>query len=72
MVRLHDEFRHIHTTRINVYQALKRIIFEAYDNFYSSQLENYVLQYANRSALKMLIHLKTIYGFINPTQLADN
>jgi hypothetical protein len=45
---------------------------EAYDNRYTSQLEDYLLQYANRSALKILMHLKTTYGFINPTQLADN
>jgi hypothetical protein len=39
---------------------------------YTSQLEDYILQYANRSALGVLIHLKQTYGFINPTQLAEN
>jgi hypothetical protein len=36
---LRDEFRRIHTNRINVDQALNRIILEAYDNMYTSQLE---------------------------------
>jgi hypothetical protein len=39
---------------------------------FTSQLEDYLLQYANRSSLEILMHLKQTYGFINPTQLADN
>jgi hypothetical protein len=39
---------------------------------YTSQLEDYILQYANRAALEVLINLKQTYGFINPTQLAEN
>jgi hypothetical protein len=69
---MHSECRRIYTNRINVYQALKKLILEAYDNMYTSQLEDYVLQYANRSALEILMHLKQTYGFINPTQLAEN
>jgi hypothetical protein len=72
MAHLHDEFERIHTNCINVDQALKRIILEAYDNLYTSQFEDYLLQYANRSALKIAMHLKQTYGFINPTQLAEN
>jgi hypothetical protein len=72
IVRLHDEFRCVHTTRVNVDQALKRIILEAYNNMYTSQLEYYLLQYAHRSALEILVHLKTTFGFINPTQLTEN
>jgi hypothetical protein len=48
------------------------MILEAYDNMYTSQLEDYILQYANRSALESLMHLKQTYGFINPTQLTEN
>jgi hypothetical protein len=70
--RMHTECRHIYTNRINVYQALKKLILEAYDNMYTYQLEDYLLQYANRSALEILMHLKQTYGFINPTQLAEN
>jgi hypothetical protein len=69
---MHDEFRRIYTNIINVDQALKIIILEAYKNMYTSQLEDYLLQYANRSALEILMHLMQTYGFINPTQLADN
>jgi hypothetical protein len=53
-------------------QALKHIILEAFDNMYTSQLEDYSLQYSNRSALEMLMHFKQTYDFINPTQLAEN
>jgi hypothetical protein len=70
--RMHAEFRRIYTNRINVDQALKKIILEAYDNMYTSQLEDYLLQYANRSVLEILVHLKQTYGFINPTQMDEN
>jgi hypothetical protein len=39
---------------------------------YTSQLEEYLLQYANCSAYKIWVHLESTYGLINPTQLADN
>jgi hypothetical protein len=44
---VYAECRRIYTNRINVDQALKKIILEAYDNMYTSQLEDYLLQYAN-------------------------
>jgi hypothetical protein len=69
---MHPECRRININHINVNQALKKLILEAYDNMYSSQLEDYLLQYANRSALEILMHLKHIYGLINTTQLAEN
>jgi hypothetical protein len=37
-----------------------------------SMLEDYLLQYANRSILEILMPLKTTYDFRNPTQFADN
>jgi hypothetical protein len=39
---------------------------------YTYQLEDYMLQYANRSALDILMHLEQTYGFISPTQFAKN
>jgi hypothetical protein len=51
LARMHAECRRIYTDRINVDQTLKKLILEAYDNMYTSQLEDYLLQYANRSAL---------------------
>jgi hypothetical protein len=72
LARMHAEWRRIYTNRIHVYQALKKLILEAYANMYTSQLEDYLLQYANRSALVILMNLKQTYGFINPTQLAEN
>jgi hypothetical protein len=47
IVRIHDEFRPIHMTHVNVEQAIKCIILEALNNMYTSQLEDYILQYAN-------------------------
>jgi hypothetical protein len=72
LAHMHDECRRIYTNIINVDQALKKLILEAYDSMYTSQLEGYLLQYANFSALEILMHLKQTYGFINPTHLADN
>jgi hypothetical protein len=72
IARMHDEFRRIYTNIINVDQALKRIMLEAYNNMYTSQLEYYLLRYANRPALEVIMHFKQTYGFINPTQLAEN
>jgi hypothetical protein len=72
LTRLSDEFWRIHTNPINMDLSLKRIVLEAYGNVYTSQLEDYLLQYANCSALYILMHFKKTYGFINPTQLADN
>jgi hypothetical protein len=68
---MHNELCRIYTNIINVDQALKRIILESYDTMYTSQLEDYLLQYANLSSLEILMHLKQTYGFINPTQLAE-
>jgi hypothetical protein len=69
---MHDECRRTYTNIINVDQELKQIMLEAYGNMYASQLEDYLLQYANHSALEILMFLKQTYGFINPTQLAEN
>jgi hypothetical protein len=62
LARMHAECRRIYTNRINVDQALKEIILEAYYNMYTSQLEDYLLQYANRSALDSVVHLKQTYS----------
>jgi hypothetical protein len=72
IAHMHDEFCQIYTNRINVDQAMKIIMLEAYNNMYTSQPDDYLLQYANRSALEVLMHLNQTYGFINPTQLAEN
>jgi hypothetical protein len=48
LARMHAEYRRIYTNTINVDQELKNLILVAYNNMYTSQLENYLLQYANR------------------------
>jgi hypothetical protein len=50
-------------------QALKHIILEACDNMYTSQLEGYPPTTCQSPGTQM--HLKQIYAFINPTQLAE-
>jgi hypothetical protein len=72
IARMHNEFCRIYTNRINVDQALKQLILEACNNMYTSQLEDYRIQYANCSAIDILMQLKHTYGFINPTQLSEN
>jgi hypothetical protein len=72
LARMHAEYRRIYTNIINVDQALKRLILEAYDNMYTSQIEDNLLYYSNRSALEILMHLRQTYDFINPTHLAEN
>jgi hypothetical protein len=72
LARMYAECRRNYTNRINVDQALKKLILEAYENMYTSQLEDYLLQYSNRSDLEILMHLKQTYVLINPTQLAEN
>jgi hypothetical protein len=47
-------------------------MLETYENMYTFQLEDHILQYANLSALEVLMNLKQTYGFINSTQLAEN
>jgi hypothetical protein len=72
IAQMYAECLRIYTNRINVDQAIKKKILEAYDNMYTSQLKDYLLQYANRSALEILMHLKQTYGFIYPKQLAEH
>jgi hypothetical protein len=72
LARLDDELRCICTSHVNVDQALNHVILEAYDNMFTAWLEYYMLQYANMSALEILVHLLNTYTFINPTQLADS
>jgi hypothetical protein len=72
LARMHAECRRIYTNRINIDQSLTKLILEAYNNIYASQLEDDLLQYADRSALEILMHLKQTYGFINPTQLDES
>jgi hypothetical protein len=72
IARMHAECRWIYTNHINVDQSLKKLILEAYDSMYTSQLEDCLLQYEKRSALEILMHLKQTHGFINPTQLPEN
>jgi GH35 family endo-1,4-beta-xylanase len=67
LARMHAKCCRIYTNRINVYQALKKLILEEYDNMFTSQLEDYMLQYANRSALDIHTHaLETNIWFHQP------
>jgi hypothetical protein len=72
LARLHDEFKHIYPNHVNVEKTLKRIILEAYDNMYTSQLEDYLLKNVSWSPLEILVPLSFTYAFISHTKLADN
>jgi hypothetical protein len=69
---LNNDLKHIFTNRVNVDQALKCLLLDAYDNMYTSELEDYLLQYTHRSAPEILGHLRTTYDSITPIHLADN
>jgi hypothetical protein len=43
IARMHAECRHIYKNCINIDQALTKLILEAYDNMYTSHLEDYLL-----------------------------
>jgi hypothetical protein len=43
LASMHADCRRIYTNRINVDQTLKKLILEAYNNMYTSQLEDYLL-----------------------------
>jgi hypothetical protein len=72
ITRMHDECWRIYTHRIHVDPTLKRIMLEANYNMYTSQLEDNLLKYKNRTDLEVLMNLNQTYGFINPSQLAYN
>jgi hypothetical protein len=70
--RLHREATQVYRTYHNVYQAIKKLILENFDDAYLNALSNEVVGYANRTSLDLLTHLSTLYNMIAPTELTQN
>jgi hypothetical protein len=62
---------YIKNTR-NVDAALKLQIVQQYDDMYLTAVEDYMVDFANVSALDLLLNLGATYGHITPTELARN
>jgi hypothetical protein len=71
LVRLHDELKRAHVTRLNCDEACKKPVLASYTNMSNEALGDYLLGYANVTPLDLLVYLRLTYGHIAPTQLAD-
>jgi hypothetical protein len=72
MTRLHREATQVYRTYPNVYQAIKKLIIEAFDDAYLNTLSEEVVGYANCTSLELITHLLTFYAMIAPTELTQN
>jgi hypothetical protein len=70
--RLHREATQVYCTYHNVYQAIKKLIIESFDDAYLNALSDEIVGYANCKSLQLLIHLLTYYAMIAPTELTQN
>jgi hypothetical protein len=69
---LHKEATQVYRTYHNVYQAIKKLIIEAFDDVYLNALSDEIVGYANCTSLQLLTHLLTYYAMIAPTELTQN
>jgi hypothetical protein len=72
MTRLHREATQVYRTYHNVYQAIKKLILEAFYDAYLNALLDEVVGYANCTSLDLLTHLLTCYAMMSPTELTQN
>jgi hypothetical protein len=70
--RQHKEATQVCRTYYNVYQAIKKLIIEAFDDAYLNVLSDKIVGYANCTSLQLLTHLLTYYAMIAPTELMQN
>jgi hypothetical protein len=70
--RLHREATQVYRTYHNIYQAIKKLIIEWFDDIYLNALSDEIMGYANCTSLKLLTHLLTYYAMIAPTELTQN
>jgi hypothetical protein len=70
--RLHREATQVYRTYYNVYQAIKKLIIESFDDAYHNALSDKIMGYANCTSLQLLSHLLTYYAMIAPTELTQN
>jgi hypothetical protein len=62
----------VYRTYHNVYQAIKKLIIESFDDAYLNALSDKIVGYANCTSLQLLTHLLTYYDMIAPTELTQN
>jgi uncharacterized protein YukE len=70
--QLHKEATQVYRTYHNVYQAIKKLIIESFDDAYLNVLSEKNVGYANCTSLQLLTHLLTYYAMIAPTELTQN
>jgi hypothetical protein len=70
--RLHREATQVYRTYHNVYQAIKKLIIQSFDDAYINALSDEIVGYANCTSLKLLTHLLTYYAMLAPTELTQN
>jgi hypothetical protein len=70
--RLHREATQVYRTYHNVYQAIKKLIIELFDDAYLNALSDKIVGYANCTSLQLLSHLLTYYAMIASTELTQN
>jgi hypothetical protein len=70
--RLHQEATQVYRTYHNVYQAIKKLTIESFDDAYLNALSDKIVGYANCTSLQLLTHLLTYYAMIAPTELTHN
>jgi hypothetical protein len=62
----------VYRTYHNVYQAIKKLIIESFDDTYLNVLSDEIVGYGNFTSLQLLTHLLTYYAMIAPTELTHN
>jgi hypothetical protein len=72
MKQLHRDATQVYHTYHNVYQAIKKLIIESFDDAYLNALSDEIVDYANFTSLQLLTHLLTYYAMIAPTELTQN
>jgi hypothetical protein len=70
--RLHREATQVYHTYHNVYQAIKKLIIESFDDAFIDTLSDEIVGYVNCTSLQILTHLLTHYPMIAPTELTQN
>jgi hypothetical protein len=71
MTRLHREATQVYRTYQNVYQAIKKLIIESFDDAYLNALSDEIVGYANCTSLQLLTHILTYYAMIASTELTQ-
>jgi hypothetical protein len=70
--RLHKEATQVYRAYHNVYQAIKKLIIESFDDTYVHALSDEIVGYTNCTSLQLLTHILTYYAMIAPTELTQN